>query len=107
MINQVNSPIIGIKAPIIGASKIKKKMIHFLLSNCINELELDVDDEEKKFLAPFKKLSMLKMRIAKNTSTKDRAAAEILLYAPLYIFIIAQVNVWYLSNATAPKSLRV
>ena len=47
MINQVNSPIIGIKAPNIGASKIKKKMIHFLLSNCINELELDVDDEEK------------------------------------------------------------
>tara|TARA_B100002019_G_C20845789_1_gene392164 strand:+ start:399 stop:557 length:159 start_codon:yes stop_codon:yes gene_type:complete len=52
-----------------------------------------VEEEEKKFLAPFKKLSILKIRIAKKTSTKDRAAAEILLYAPLYIFIIAQVNV--------------
>ena len=53
----------------------------------------NAEEEEKKFLAPFKKLSILKIRIAKKTSTKDRAAAEILLYAPLYIFIIAQVNV--------------
>ena len=76
--------------------------IHFLLSNWIKELELLDEDEEKKFLAPFIKPSKLKISTAKNTSSKDKAAAEILLNAPLYIFIIAQVNVWYLSNATAP-----